>query len=161
MDVKFSGSQILEIAEQIESNACQFYRKAAELFEEPQLRNLFDKLAAWETTHQKLFAQMRQQPAEELDELGIFDPDIYMSNPRLMASLAVFAVDSDSGKQFTGRENPEIVLRKAIKNEKDTITFYQGLKDFAQSLDSAETIDKIIQEEKHHIKILTQSLESR
>ncbi|MHC4394166.1 MAG: ferritin-like domain-containing protein [Planctomycetota bacterium] len=162
MDVRFTGPQILEIAEQIECNASQFYRKAAEMFEEPRLRDLFEELDAWETTHQKLFAEMRKQFVEEFEELGAFDPDIYMSsNPRLMASLAVFAVDSDAKKQFTGREKPEEVLRKAVKNEKNTITFYQGLKDFAQSLAGADVIDRIIQEEQTHIRILTQSLEQR
>ena len=162
MHVKYSGSQIFEIAEKIEYNGCQFYRKASELFKEPELRNLFSNLVTWETTHQRLFAEMRQQSADELDELGSFDPDIYMSsNPQLMASLAVFAIDSDSSTQFTGLESPKEVLRKAIQNEKDTITFYQGLKNFAQSLIGEDKIDEIIQEEKRHIRILMQSLEQR
>ena len=161
MDVKFSGYQVLEIAEQIEQNGSRFYREAAELFDEPQLHDLFTKLAEWETTHIKLFAKMRLQSVEQLDELGMFEPDIYMANPRLMASLTVFAIGADSDRQFTGTETPEVVLKKAIRNEKDTITFYEGLKDFAQSLACADTLDGIIEEEKRHIKILTQSLQQR
>ncbi len=161
MDVKFTAHQVLEIAEQVEQNGSRFYTEAAELFEDPQLNDLFTRLAEWETTHKKLFVKMRQQFAEQLDELGKFDPDIYISNPRLMASLAVFAIESDTARQFTGNETPEVVLKKAIKNEKDTITFYAGLKDFAQSLACADTLDEIIEEEKRHIKILTQSLQQR
>ncbi len=161
MDVKFTAHQVLEIAEQVEQNGSRFYHKAAKLFVEPSLNDLFTKLAEWETTHQKLFVKMRQQFAEQLDELGDFDLDIYISNPRLMASLTVFAIGADSDRQFTGNETLEVVLKKAIRNEKDTITFYEGLKDFAQSLACADTLDKIIEEEKRHIKILTQSLEQR
>jgi len=161
MDVKFTAHQVLEIAEQVEQNGSRFYTEAAELFEDPQLNDLFTRLAEWETTHKKLFVKMRQQFAEQLDELGTFDPDIYISNPRLMASLTVFAIGSDSDRQITGTETPEVVLKKAIKNEKDTITFYEGLKDFAQSLACADTLDEIIEEEKRHIKILTQSLQQR
>jgi len=161
MDVKFTAHQVLEIAEQIEQNGSRFYTEAAELFDEPKLNDLFTRLAEWETTHKKLFAKMRKQFAEQIDELGTFDPDIYIANPRLMASLAVFAIESDTAKQFTGKETPEVVLKKAIKNEKDTVTFYEGLKAFARNLTCAETLDEIIEEEKRHIKILTQSLEQR
>lgn len=161
MDVKFSGYQVLEIAEQIEQNGSRFYTEAAELFDDPQLHDLFARLAEWETTHKKLFAQMRKQFAEQLDDLGTFDPDIYMANPRLMASLTVFAIGADADRQITGTETPELALKKAIKNEKDTITFYEGLKGFARNSACAGTLDEIIEEEKRHIKILTQSLQQR
>jgi len=161
MDVKFTAYQVLEIAEQIEQNGFRFYTEAAKLFDDPQLHDLFARLAEWETTHKKLFTQMRQQSAEQLDDLGTFDPDIYMANPRLMASLTVFAIGADTDRQITGAETPELALKKALKNEKDTITFYEGLKDFARNSACAATLDEIIEEEKRHIKILTQSLEHR
>jgi len=162
MSAKYSGSKILEIAEQVERKGSQFYQNAAGWVEEPKLGNLFSQLAEWETTHQELFAQMREDYANELDGLGTFDPDVYMSsNAKLMAALSVFAVSSDLSKQFAGLKNPEDVLRKAIEIEKDTITFYRGLKDFARNMAAEEIIGRIIQEEKRHIKILKQSLEQR
>ena len=162
MSAKYSGSKILEIAEQVERKGSQFYQHAAGRVEEPKLRKLFSQLAEWETTHQELFAQMREDCANELEELGTFDPDIYMSsNAQLMAALSVFAVSSDLSRQFAGLKNSKDVLKKAIKTEKDTITFYKGLKDFARNMTAEETIDRIIKEEKNHIKILTQSLEQR
>ncbi len=162
MSPKYSGSKILEIAEQVERKGSQFYQQAAGRVEEPKLRKLFSQLAEWETTHQELFAKMRQDYASELDEIGSFDPDVYMSsNAQLMAALSVFAVSPDLSKQFAGLKNSEEILKKAIATEKDTITFYKGLKDFARCMAAEEIIDKIIEEEKNHVKILTQSLEQR
>jgi rubrerythrin len=46
----------------------------------------------------------------------------------------------------------------AIEKEKDTITYYKGLKDFVPPQNGQDKIDDIIEEEWKHIKILEQSL---
>ena len=162
MTQKYSTFEIFQIAEQIESNGEKFYRKAAEIFEKDQIHTLFNRLADWETDHRKVFAKLRKQFTDDNDKLGLFDPDDYMpSNPKAMVELTAFAINHDPAKWFRPKEKITHILRKAIKNEKDTITFYVGLRTFAKNLEANLAIERLILEEKHHIQILKDSLEQR
>jgi rubrerythrin len=160
MESKYSAYEVLEIAEKIEHNGAAFYNKAAEIFEDEQIRDVFLNLAEWEVRHEKIFADMRRQINKSFSGAANFDPETYMAgNAKLMASLAVFAIRPDPGEILIGLEDKEDVFKKALKLEKDTIVFYRGLKSFAENTDTIEQIDKIIEEEQKHIRIINQSLE--
>ncbi|MHC4190901.1 MAG: ferritin family protein [Planctomycetota bacterium] len=156
----FNAFQVLQIAEQIEQNASKFYREAAELFDEPGLRKLLFELADWEAQHEETFENMRKQLSEQCRELRTFDLDEPPPSPKAMAGLAVFGTRSDPTQEFTGKENRTEILKMAIEKEKDTITYYTGLKDFVPPQNGQDKFDDIIEEERTHIKILVQSLES-
>jgi hypothetical protein len=49
----------------------------------------------------------------------------------------------------------------AIGRAKDAAIFYQGLKDFARDPASVDVLDKIIREESHHIRLLTEEFKQR
>ncbi|MFC1676370.1 ferritin family protein [Planctomycetota bacterium] len=162
MSQKYSSFEVFQIAEQIESNGEKFYRQAAKIFEKDQVHTLFSRLADWETDHQKLFARMRKEFTDQINRLGTFDPDDYMSsNPGAMAELTAFAINHDPAKWFKPNEKITHILRKAIKNEKDTITFYVGLREFTKDIEAKLAIERLILEEKHHVQILKESLEQR
>ena len=61
----FNAFEVFEIAEQIERNGAAFYRKAAGLFDQPQLVRMFLDLARWEAKHEEVFASMRRQLSEQ------------------------------------------------------------------------------------------------
>ncbi len=61
--ITFSADEIFEIAEQIERNGANFYRKAAESAEGDN-RNLLLRLAKMEDDHEKIFATMRAEFAK-------------------------------------------------------------------------------------------------
>ncbi len=44
---------------------------------------------------------------------------------------------------------------------KEAVFFYDGLKDFARDPASKSTVDKIINEENHHIRLLSEQLEQQ
>ncbi len=160
MESKYSASEVLEIAEKIERNGAAFYRRAADLFQDEQIREVFLNLSEWEIRHEKIFTDMRRQIHKSFSGAANFDPDTYMSgNAKLMASLAVFAVGPEPGKILVGLEDKEEVFKRALKLEEDTIVFYRGLKSFAEDAATIGQIDKIIEEEQRHIRILNQSLE--
>lgn len=158
--VKFNAFQVLQIAEQIERNASKFYREAAELFDEPGLRKVLFELADWEGEHEETFENMRKQLSEQPRELRTFDLDEPPPSPKAMAGLAVFGTGSDPTQEFRGKEKRTEMLKMAIEKEKDTITYYKGLKDFVPPQNGHDKFDDIIEEEWKHIKILEQSLES-
>jgi rubrerythrin len=162
MEKKFSVFEILEIAERIELNAAKFYLRAAELFDNPEQRNIYYKLANWRAKHEKILAQRRKEYSEKTGELGTFDPDDYvLSNPEVMAGLTWLGSKTDHTKELTGKETKKDILLDAIKRADEVIAFYEGLKDFARDLAGKEAINKIIDEEKQNIKLLTEQLQQK
>jgi rubrerythrin len=130
------------------------------LFDEPDLRKTLFSLADWEAEHEETFENMRKLLSEQCRELRAFDLDEPPPSPKAMAGLAVFGPGSDPTQEFTGKEKRTEILTIAIEKEKDTITYYKGLKDFVPPQNGQDKFDDIIEEELKHIKILEQSLES-
>ena len=162
METKFNVFEILQIAEKIEHNGAKFYLNAAELSDDPEVRDTCYKLAAWKARHGKVLAQRRKRFSEKTGEFGTFDPDNYvLSNPNVMAGLAVFATKPGSLKGPVDREHRQEIFRDAVRRAKEAIVFYHGLKDFARDPASEETIETIIKEENRHIRLLTEQLEQK
>lgn len=161
MTVKFNAFEVFEIAEQIERNGGKFYRIVAKMFNESDICNMFLELADWENKHEQVFRDMGKELAKSSEQLMNFRPEKTQFDPKLMASLAVFGTGSDPAYKLKNVKNLTDVLKRAIEKEKDSIVFYEGLKDFAFDRASKDKIDDIIEEEMRHIKILNQALKQR
>ena len=159
MTFEFNADEILEMAEQIERNGARFYRKAAELVEDAAVRKLLEDLAVWEDGHERTFATMRADLADQEREPKVFDPEhetsIYL---RAMADGHVFDATVDPVDTLTGRESAEDILRIAIGQEKDSIVFYTGLKEMISQTAGRERIEAIIKEEMGHIGFLNREI---
>lgn len=156
--VRFNASEVLEIAEQIKSNAAGFYYKAVELFADLEIRDMLLELAGWETKYEDVFADMRKQLPEQGQEATAseFEYDT-LPNVRAMAGLTVFAIKPYPPRRLTGRESKQEILKKAVKKEMDIIVFFNGLKDyFARDQAARDEIDDIIKEQMRLIDILKQ-----
>ena len=162
MSVTFNAFEIFEIAEKIERNGARFYRKAAELFDDSQTRDLFLRLADWETEHERVFADMRNELSAQGPEFRTFEVDNdVVFDAQSMAGLAVFGNSMNPTMELTGKESIIDILKAAIEREKDSIIFYTGLRTFIPAETGQDKIADIIKEEMHHIRILKQSLQSR
>ena len=158
--IEFNAFEAFEIAEKIERNVAGFYRRAAELFDDPHISKMFRQLADWEKGHQQLFADMRKQLFQQSRELRTFKPDdSLLLEAQAMAGLAVFGIKPDPAEELTGNESKAEIIAKAIKKEKDSIVYYTGLKDFVPTRAGKDKLDDIIAEEMRHIRILNQSLQ--
>ena len=159
MSFEFNADEILVMAENIERNGARFYRKAAELVEDPAIRKLLEDLAAWEDGHERVFATMRADLAAQEREPKVFDPEhetsMYL---RAMADGHVFDSRIDPADTLTGSESAEDILRMAIGQEKDSIVFYTGLKEMISQTAGRERIDAIIKEEMGHIGFLNREI---
>lgn len=159
METRFSVFEILQIAEQVEHKGAKFFLKTAELFDDPELRDIYYRLAGWKAKHEKIWARMRSRFSEKTGEFGTFDPDNYvLSNPAVMSGLTWFGTEQEGNVRLTGRENRRQILRDAIRRANEVIIFYQGLKDFARDPASEETLDRIIGEENRQIVLLLEEL---
>ncbi|MFC1795128.1 ferritin family protein [Planctomycetota bacterium] len=158
MTVTFNAFEVFEIAEQIERNGTNFYIRAAELFDDPNTREMFLRLAEWERQHEQTFAQMKQQLSEKDLQASTSEPDDLLPDPKVMAGMAVFGIRSKPAEELRGRQDRTDVLRRAVEKEKDSVVFYHGLKEFVPAEADKKKIDDIIKEEMKHIVILDQSL---
>jgi rubrerythrin len=158
MAVKFNAFEVFEIAEQIERNGTNFYIRAAELFDDPDICRMFLALAEWEKEHERTFARMKQQVSEQSRRKNTSEAGDLLPDPRVMAGLAVFGIRTDPTEELRGKQNKKDIIRRAVEKEKDSIVFYHGLKEFVSAEADKDRIDDIIKEEMGHIVILDQSL---
>lgn len=154
----FNADEIFEIAVQIERNGANFYRKAAEPAK-GQNRDLLLRLAAMEDDHKETFTAMRAGLGGAEKRPITVDPSnqalLYL---QAMAYGKVFSADPSEG--LTGAEPMEDILNTAIGLEKDSIVFYEGMKEVVPSAPGKEQVDAIIKQEMGHIVDLTKQLEA-
>jgi rubrerythrin len=159
MGIPFNADEVFEMAEEIERNGGRFYRKAAGKF--PALRKLLLDLAVMEDEHQKIFAAMRTRLSGEETESPVFDPDgeaqMYL---RVMADGNVFNLKADPAEKLADVETAEGLLKMAMGIERDSITFYVGLRESVPPKAGRDKVDGIIREEMKHIAVLNERLES-
>ncbi len=159
METRFSVFEILQIAEQVEHKGAKFFLKTAELFDDPELRDIYYRLATWKAKHEKIWARMRKRFSEKTGEFGTFDPDNYvLSNPQVMSGLTWFGTQQEGANRLTGKEGKRQILKDAIRRANEVIIFYEGLKDFARDPASKNAIDTIIREENRQIQLLMEEL---
>jgi len=159
MGITFNAEEILEIAEQIERNGANFYRKAAENVAEEEHRNILTGLAEMEDGHEKTFAEMKAALEPKERESKDMDPGHEAAGYlRAVADGNVFDHSTDPSKTLTGSESMEDILKMAIGMEKESVVFYTGIKEMVPERLGAERISAIIKEELTHITLLSKQL---
>nr|CBX30891.1 hypothetical protein N47_E44030 [uncultured Desulfobacterium sp.] len=153
MSYDFNADDVFEIAEQLERNGVNFYRKAAEGASDSTAKALLVKLADMEYEHEKTFKALRAGLSEKEKASLIFDPDdeavLYL---HALADTRVFfekKIDNTSLKE---------IYKAAIEAEKDSIVFYLGMKDAVPAKFGKDKIEAIIKEEMQHIRMLSSEL---
>ncbi len=154
MEDMLNAVEVFKIAEQIERDGAEFYRQAARRFAHGGIHDLFVNLVDWELAHAAAFAAMREQLEKENPLIKVSDPDKY----KAMAALSEFAIRSGTLTELTGAMTIQNVLEMALQKEKDSVTFYNGLKGFVTDKTATQKINDIINEEHHHIELLTSKL---
>ena len=153
MNYDFNADEILHMAEEIEKNGAAFHRTCAGKVDDPLAVKLLQDLAQMEDDHQKTFAGIRSQLAAKEKQSTTFDPNgeavLYL---KALADTKVFFEKTiDTG-------NMEEILKSAITAEKDSIVFYQGMKELVPAELGSARVDAIIKEEMMHIKLLSKEL---
>ncbi len=161
MSISLNAIEIFEIAERIERNGVKFYKRAAERLSDQNVCQTLLNLAELEKEHEKSLANIRKQISSKEWDLITFDPENEMAlYLQTIADSHVFDLKKDLHEQLSKKETVEDILKFAIKSEKDSITFYLGLKNFVPTMAGKSKIDEIIKEEMDHIVELNQRLEA-
>ncbi len=144
--------EVFEIAERIERNSVNFYRKASEAVSDENMSAVLLSLAEFEKEHEKSYANMRKQISTKEREVTAFDPENEMAlYLQKIADSHVFDPQKDPAEQLKDKGTMEDILNFAIKSEKDKIIFYLGLKNYVPSISGKNKVDEIIDEEMNHI----------
>ncbi len=153
----FSLSEVLQMAEEIERNGVRFYNSAAEKVKDQHTKAVMKALAEKELEHEKTFRQMRESFCGE-NEQHVLDPDREVAmHIQLMADTHVFNLTRESADSLAEVQTPVSVLKLAMGFEKDTIVFFQALKE-AVKPDNKPKVEMMIKEERDHIRILHEAL---
>ena len=154
MPIKFNADEIFEIAERIEIDGAKFYRDAEANSSNEKVKKMLLGLAEMEDQHKMIFALMRQDLMAEEKKTTTFDPENRLKDYlHAMADGYVFGTKTQPIAKVN-KSNLEEVLVTAMGLEKDSIIFYQGIKEMISSELGKTRIDQIIREEMGHIVTL-------
>ena len=156
MSIVFSADEIFAVAEQIERNGAEYYRKAADNFSDERIKKLLIGLAAMEDGHVEIFHRMRNELSDDERKVTTFDPegqiDEYL---KVMAGGYVFKINVDPSELVKPDSSLIEVLDTAIEMEKDSIVFYLGVKEMVPERLGKDKIDALIKEEMRHLALLS------
>ncbi|MCX6579820.1 MAG: ferritin family protein [Candidatus Aminicenantes bacterium] len=143
-----NASEILEFAVYIEQKGYQFYTESAKKLNDLKLMGLFNVLAEEELMHEHSFKKLQK-------EVGSFTPEESYDGEYQ-------GYMKDYLKTFTPTTNEKMIklvkrvnsvgdaVEMALGFEKDSVVFYNLLKNFVSG-ESKKMVDNIIQEEVRHV----------
>jgi rubrerythrin len=153
MSFAFNADDIFAMAEEIEKNGAQFYRKSAQQVKESAAKDFLLEFASMEDEHLKTFSGMRSALSGAEKKAMTFNPaneaGLYLNS---LANTKVFFEKKVDASTLDG------IFKAALTAEKESIVFYLGMEEMVLSGDGKNKIQEIIREEMRHIRILGDKL---
>lgn len=151
----FRIQDIQHIAIQIEKNGEATYRKAGQLVEDPELKEMLLWMADEELRHRKWFEQLvpemvDSEPQDDLEAMG-------KSLLEKMVADQTFSLDQESLQQASSVCE---LLVQSQTFEEDTVLFYEFLRDLLDDEQAIAHLNRIIEEERSHAKQLASMAET-
>ncbi|MFN2292160.1 MAG: ferritin-like domain-containing protein [Anaerolineae bacterium] len=147
-----TGDEILEIATRLEEDGAAFYDSAAASAKTVGVKALFEELATQERYHRRAFQTMMG------GEIALgFTPEQYEEFTAYTDALLRKEFFDHTGTALDHAAqagDEQSALEAALGFEKETLLFYHELKEMVSGADR-ETVERIIEEEKQHIKRLS------
>lgn len=154
MDEIFAASEIVELGIEIEINGRDFYDALYEKSKDTKRKEVFVFLRDEEKKHIETFKSILDS-ARSYDKKEELSSDEYFSYMRTLADKYVFT-KKDKGKEIArGLKDEKEAVELGIGFERDSITFYEGMKKIVPGKDKT-IVDKLILEEKNHLRKLTE-----
>jgi len=154
----FQATDVVELALELEKSGEAFYRAVAKKAKTPETQALFEDLADAEVAHYAAFEKLSKtvwdEPLMLADEWGQ-----YLAY--LQATIqSVFFQGSNKALALAEQVTDEReALRMAVGFEKETLLFFYDLRDMVSESDNA-VLMRIVAEEKSHIRLLADMLQS-
>jgi len=153
MSITFSGSELINIAIGIERRGIVFYDIMAKSTEDATARDTFQSLADMERAHVQTFQDMLAEADKyQVPETYAGDYTAYL---QALVDSAIFTDDMINSEMAAKVESDVEALELAMGGEKDSILFYYEMKDIMPQR-AQPTVNKIIAEEKSHLRQLSE-----
>jgi rubrerythrin len=151
-----TADDVFTMAVRIEENGLAFYDGATKKTEDEGLKKLFEDLAAMEKGHVSAFKQLRSTLSESLGQ-GVWDPEgLAQSYLGAAADNHVFTYQA-AQERLEDVNNADEVFDMALRFEKDSVVFFISMKAALPDDNGKAEIDKLIEAELDHIKMLTKA----
>ncbi|MDD5617622.1 MAG: ferritin family protein [Candidatus Omnitrophica bacterium] len=149
----FTTSEIVEIGIRIEENGRDFYKTLLSKTENKKAKEIFKFLAEEEKRHITTF----QGILDKLDKYESTDsyPGEYLSYLTTLAGEYVFTKKDVGVKIAKDAKGDKEAIDLGIGFEKDSIVFYEGIKNIV-SADRHKVIEELILQEEGHLKRLSE-----
>jgi rubrerythrin len=152
-----TAAEALKWALEIEKNGEAFYNEVAAKSADPEVKTLFEDLAAQERGHYQVFQKMLEEVKPEPD-LSNVEYDEYQTYLQVALDRALFA-GPDKGLTLAKQaQDLATALRAAVGFEKDTLLFFYDLREMMVSEAERRAVSDIILEEKAHLRRLAKML---
>jgi rubrerythrin len=151
----FSVQDICDIAIQIEKNGEKVYRDAQKIAHDVKLRELLGWMADDEKRHIQWFLNLARNIQKTTK-----DPQIEALGKSLLRDSIGNQTFSLTQKKINQAVTIEQIIKQSIEFEKDTIIFYEMVSKFIDDEEIIAQIERIIEEERGHIKTLRTNLGS-
>lgn len=147
---KFSAHEVVEQAVQTEKLGYDFYSSMSNKFaKESKLKKLFDALAVMEQQHEKIFLELR----DRVEDHNIENPEEVAAYLRAIVESEFFLGKNRSLPSLEHLKSSADAVKFALGFERETLLYYYSLKDVVEE---KETLNEIIEEEKSHIRWLSE-----
>ena len=153
MGILFSASEVVQMGIQIEQNGKDYYITVAKSARENKTKEAFQYLAAEEEKHIRTFEDILSQ-IEKYEPPESY-PGEYFAYLRALSEEYVFT-KARKGEEIAGKvKSDREAIETGIGFEKDSILFYEEMKNLVGQ-GAHQTIDKLIEQEKEHLRKLSQ-----
>lgn len=152
MGITFNADEVFEMGMDIEKNGESYYRKAAELTDDPEVRAIFERLMRAETEHYRTFRELREKlPAVDTAPL-VSDPEdqehLYLD---ALVKSRLFGSEREAEEVAARTGGPLEALQGALTFEKDTILFFTEMQQRTREDLGRAEIGMLIAEERAHV----------
>ena len=154
METFFSAHEIIDMAVTTEETGYEFYKLAEKNARSDSTRQLFAYLADEEINHKHIFKGLKDSIEENPQGVPVDWEDVgkYI---RVMVDSSIFMGKDKNINLASESQDDKETIDFALGFEKDTLLFFYQLKDMIKS-GAKDIIQKIINEEKEHIRRLTE-----
>jgi len=152
----FTMGEIIDLAIRIENNGEKIYRKAKDEASSPLIGSMLQWLADDEAEHGKWFVELRKDVNTETE-----DPKLEEMGNEILQNVLGDQAFSMNEADFSRIEDMRSLLELSLEFEKDTIIFYEMLREFIADEKTLRGLEKIIEEEKRHVKHLEDFIEKK
>ncbi|MFH1114508.1 MAG: ferritin family protein [Pseudomonadota bacterium] len=153
-----TADDVFTMAVRIEENGEAFYRGAAAISQSSEAKQILEQLAEMEAGHVLTFKTLRSLLPDSLPADAVWDPEgLAESYLQATADTHIFTKEKAEDR-LKNVKSPIDVFDVALQFEKDSVTFFLGMKEILPDPNGKSEIDRLILAEMGHINMLSGAL---